>query len=137
MAGSGAVSRKDVPLSELVMVCHSLGVAAALDCIEQADGPVKSLVSVAGFADDYGSELNTDYMQQKIIDFKKVRKNLQQARVVFADNDPYVPQPILRALAEKLDVEPIIITNGGHLNTDAGFTEFPLLMELIDQIQQS
>jgi hypothetical protein len=122
---------KEIDSKDLVIVAHSLGVTAALDFIER--GPVKAIISVSGFARDYGLELNSYYLKEKNIDFNKVKENLRQAFVIYGDNDPYVPQGELKFLADKLDVEPEIVPGGGHLNTKAGYSEFPRLLEIIEK----
>jgi len=121
----------DVNLEQLTMIGHSLGVVAALDFIEQASVPVNRLLSVAGFAQDYGAESTGPFLRQKTLDLQKVRANLRWAAVVYGDNDPYVPQAALQHLANDLGVQPVVIAGGGHLNTEAGFAEFPRLLELL------
>ena len=121
-------------LAELVIVGHSLGVPASLDFIEQADKPIKALISVSGFSEDYGAEMNSYFLEKRTIDFKKVNKKLSKAFVVFGDDDPYVPQSQLKLLAKKLKVKPKIIKKGGHLNTDSGYTTFPWLFEIIENL---
>lgn len=123
-----------IPTSELVLVGHSLGVVTALDFIEHSPTDVKALVAVAGFGRDYGLELNSYFMRERTIDFTKVRQQVEKSFVFYGDNDPYVPQEVLADLAAKLDVAPIIVHNGGHLNTEAGFTEFPALLEVFQKI---
>lgn len=125
---------KDVDPADLVIVGHSLGVATALDYIEQSPATVKALIAVSGFAEDYGAELNSYFMKGKRIDFNTVLAHLEQAHVLYGDNDPYVPQHALKDLAQKLHVQPIIMAGGGHLNTDAGYTEFPALLEIIETL---
>jgi hypothetical protein len=120
---------KDINSSNLVMVAHSLGATTALDLIENT--PVKTLISVSGFAYDYGAELNSYFMKEKTIDFEKVNRNLKQTFVIYGDNDPYLPQEVLRSLADNLKVEPEVIPGGGHLNTDSGYKTFPRLLEII------
>lgn len=123
---------KDKNSDSLVIVGHSLGVVTALDFIEKT--PVKALISVAGFSSDYGRELTGYFLKEKDIDFKKIKKNLGQAFVFYAENDPYVPQIALRDLADCLKVAAEIIPNGGHFNTEAGYTTFPRLLEVIKGI---
>lgn len=124
----------DIDKANLVIVGHSLGVTAALDLIENYQTPIKTLISVSGMADDYGAELNSYYLKERSIDFAKVHKNLQKSFVVYGENDPYVPQETLSLLARKLHVIPKVIQNGGHLNTDAGYTQFPLLLNIIENL---
>lgn len=124
---------RSVDSSDLVIFAHSLGVTTALDLIEQS--PIKALISVSGFASDYGADLNSYFLREKTVNFGKVKKNLGQAFVIYGDNDPYVPQEVLRFLADNLMIKPEIIHNGGHLNTDSGHKTFPRLLEIIKLIK--
>lgn len=65
--------------SDTIIVAHSLGVTSALDFLEEATNPVKGIISVSGFADDYGLELNSYFLGEKTIDFNKVNKNIDNA----------------------------------------------------------
>ena len=122
---------KPIEPSKLIIVGHSLGVLTALDLIENSYTPVHQLISVSGFTDDYGAELNSYFTKEMLTDFDKIRRNCQHFAVLYGDNDPYVPQISLRLLAADLLVKPVIIKNGGHLNTDSGFTKFPELLTLL------
>lgn len=127
----------DVASSKLIIVAHSLSVASALDYIEQASTKVHGLLSVSGFCEDYGAELNSYFMKEKDIQFSAVHKHLSNAHVLFGDNDPYVPQETLISLSVWLDVQPEIIKEGGHLNTDSGFSTFPRLLEIIEELYET
>jgi predicted alpha/beta hydrolase family esterase len=122
---------KDVAPADLIIVGHSLGVVTALDFIEQT--PIKALVSVSGFASDYGAQINDYFLKERTINFGKIKQNLGKAFVIYGDDDPYVPQATLKSLADDLKIMPEIIPNGGHLNTDAGFTAFPKLLLIIQK----
>ncbi|NTU72742.1 serine hydrolase family protein [Candidatus Roizmanbacteria bacterium] len=123
--------------SQLIIVGHSLGVVAALDYIEQTSRPVLSLISIAGFGEDYGAELNSYFMKVKQLNYEKIRENAQYFEVFYGNDDPYVPQSVLESLAEKLQVEPRIFPQGGHLNTSTGFTTFPDLLSTIQQFART
>lgn len=118
----------------LILVGHSLGVTSMLDFLENTKKKVRAAVSVSGIAEDYGSELNSYFLREKHIDFTKVREHVEKAAVFYGDNDPYVPQETLKYVADGLGITPIVIPNGGHLNTDAGYTQFPQLLEIIEQL---
>ncbi len=127
---------KDVNISELIIVGHSLGVPAALDFLEEVGGKIKAFISVSGFSDNYGSSINNFFMKEKTIDFIKVKEHVQKCFVIYADDDPHVPQHNLRLLAKDLNVDPIVIPHGGHFNSDTIYKkEFPLLLDIINSIQ--
>ncbi|MBN2016036.1 serine hydrolase family protein [Candidatus Dojkabacteria bacterium] len=117
--------------NELIIVAHSLGVPTALDFIQQSERKIKALVSVSGFALDYGAELNSYFLKERTVDFGMVKENLEKAFVLYGDDDPYVPQETLKSLADSLEVKPKVYPKGGHLNTDTGYIEFPDLLEII------
>src|SRR3989344_8825929 len=119
--------------NQTIVIGHSLGVVTALDLIETLtpDQAIKSLISVSGFGEDYGAELNSYFLKAKSIDFNKIKSNCGTFFVIYGDDDPYVPQPRLKSLADNLGVQPIIIPKDGHLNTTAGYTQFPKLLEII------
>lgn len=125
---------KDVAFSDLTVVGHSLGVTTALDLIESEKKKVKALVSVSGFSKDYGAELNSYFLRKREIDFKAVSELIGRVFVVYGDDDPYVPQKILKDLADKLGVKPVIVKKGGHLNMTSGYQKFPLLLELVERV---
>lgn len=121
---------------KLIVVGHSLGVTSALDFIEQSQTPIVGLVSVSGFAIDYGAELNSYFLKEKAIDFEKVHARLDKATVLYGDDDPYVTQEALQQLANALDVKPIVIQGGGHLNTERGYVTFPQLLDAVLEIEE-
>jgi predicted alpha/beta hydrolase family esterase len=119
----------------LLLVGHSLGVVTALDYIEQSLTDVRGLISVAGFGKDYGLALNSYFMRERDIDFFTIRQKVREKYVFYGDNDPYVPQEVLADLAAKLDVAPTVVHGGGHLNTEAGFTTFPALLNVFQSMK--
>ncbi|OGL30501.1 hypothetical protein A3F37_01345 [Candidatus Saccharibacteria bacterium RIFCSPHIGHO2_12_FULL_41_12] len=83
---------KNVELKDLIIVGHSLGVTTALDFIEQSDQRINGLVSVSGFAEDYGAELNGEFLKQKNLDFKKIRDNLSWLQYYMEMTIPMLPK---------------------------------------------
>lgn len=121
-----------VELADLVLVGHSLGATTAMDFVEQTTHKVNGLITVSGFAKDYGSELNAYFLNEKSINFEKVKDNISWSKVVYGDNDPYVTQEALKYVSDGLSVEPVILPNGGHLNSEAGYTELSLLVDILE-----
>ena len=123
-----------VDLSNLVIVGHSLSVTTALDLIEKLNTPINILISVSGFSEDYGADLNSYFLKEKSINFNKINQNLNQAFIIYGDDDPYVPQETLKSLADQLKVKPKIFPKGGHLNTETGYITFPYLLKLFKSL---
>lgn len=128
---------KGIDTGGLIIVGHSLGVTSALDFIEQSPTPVAGLVSVSGFAVDYGAELNSYFLKEKTVDLGKLHARLDQAVIFYGDDDPYVTQEALKQLADGLGVTPIVIHEGGHLNTERGYTSFPQLLDAIERLEDA
>jgi predicted alpha/beta hydrolase family esterase len=49
---------------------------------------------------------------------------------LFSDNDPYVPRQMCERFASLTGGRVQVVPGGGHLNSEAGFREFPLLLTL-------
>ena len=49
----------------------------------------------------------------------------------YTKNDPYVPYNIEKEFADTITNNQIIIENGGHLNSESGYTEFIELTKYI------
>ena len=122
---------KDVDFSKLTIIAHSLGVATALDLVEQEEKKLNMLISVSGFYKDYGAELNSYFMRERDIDIEKVGNLIDEKVVIYGSNDPYVPTETLEEFADAFGVEPVIIKNGGHVNTASGYDKLPLLFVYI------
>jgi predicted alpha/beta hydrolase family esterase len=119
---------------QLVLIGHSLGATSALDYIEQLDQPIKAFISVAGFERDYGSDLNGYFLRGHSVDFSKVRANVGTTFCIYGDDDPYVTKEALHQLSDDLRVTPTVVTGGGHLNTEASFTTFPYLLDIVENL---
>lgn len=124
---------EEVDHSRLIIIAHSLGVASAFDYIESQNQKIFGLVSVSGFLKAYGFEPNQEFMKAKEIDHQSVRSKIKNLAIVYSDNDPYVAPEALSALADKTDTHVYVVESGGHLNSEAGFEEFPLLLDIIDE----
>ena len=50
---------------------------------------------------------------------------------IYGDNDPYIPQDVLKKFAKSINAKEVIIHNGGHLNEEAGYNSFPEILKEI------
>lgn len=117
---------------ESVIVGHSIGATFLLSVLEKLEKPIYAAVFVSGFLNDLGDEqfdsINRTFYQKEF-DWDRIKRNAEKVAIFHGSDDPYVPTAQALALARRLETEPIIIPNGGHLNEAAGFTEFPELLE--------
>jgi uncharacterized protein len=119
---------------ETTVVGHSLGCALLLRALERPGEPVEASVFVSGFIGELDNPdfdpLNKPFFTDPF-DWEAIRRRTGQVLVFAGDNDPYVPLGKGTDLAERLGADLAVIPAGGHLNTSAGYTEFPQLLEAI------
>lgn len=125
--------KKDFDQEQLCFVGHSLGPLFILHAVNRYNIQLKDAVFVGPFFEPLGIEMfdriNETFYQLNF-DFNRIKKLIPNSYVVYSDNDHIVqPDKSLR-FAEKLGSEIIKVKNGGHLNAAAGFTTFPLVLEL-------
>ena len=120
--------------AETVLIGHSLGTAFALAVVERY--PTRALFSVAGFTDEMHNEFANDMktFTDHPFDWDAIRANCQRFYVLHGSNDPYVPVQKAKDLSAQLDCDLTLIEGAGHCNAAAGYTEFPLLLDMIKQL---
>lgn len=124
------------PDEETVFVAHSMSPLAVCHYLASIDKKVRACFFVAGAAEMHNppepyKSLNTPFFE-KPLDWKKVKANCGSIICFGGDNDPYVSLPLAKKFSELCGAkEFIVISGGGHLNGEFGYTEFPLLLETI------
>jgi len=117
-----------------IVVGHSLGPAFLLSVLENLDRPIKIAFFVAGFTGLLNNfefdELNETFVT-KNFDWAKIKNNCKKFYVINSDDDPYVFLEKGETLAKNLGTELIVLKNAGHINAEAGYTKFGLLLEKI------
>ena len=123
--------------SETTLVGHSLGCALLLRALERPGDPVEASVFVSGFIGELDNPdfdpLNAPFFVEPF-DWDAIRSRAGRVLVFAGDDDPYVPLSKGADLAQRLDAELTVIPAGGHLNTSAGYREFPRLWDAIQDV---
>ncbi len=94
---------------------------------------IKALYSISGFNNafiDHGEydSVNESFYVKDITGFK----NLCDKRLcIISENDPFVKYDYLIGFAKDISAEVLNIKDGGHFNTDSGYTKFEKLLEII------
>ena len=131
-----AVLDKQAPRfgKDTVLIGHSCGAAYLLHILEVMQEPVAKSIFVSGFVgklgDDFFDTLNETFVN-KDFDWKTIRKNSGKITLLQGSNDPYVPILAAQKLSEGLETPLTMILDGGHLNAEFGYTEFPEILELL------
>ena len=120
---------------QTILIGHSCGAVLCMRLLETLSMPVKCTVLVAPPLSQIGmpeiDTLNATFVEQPF-DWPTIRRNAGELAYFMADNDQYVPQEQLLAIAKALDVAPFVIPGGGHLNAETGYTSFPELLHWLE-----
>jgi predicted alpha/beta hydrolase family esterase len=122
--------------NDMVLIGHSLGPAFILDLLNQSNEPVAATYMVSAFLGLLGlpefDAVNQQFVCRDDLDWDSIRSRAGVCRLYAGEHDPYVPTGRAVELAEKLSADLLLVSGGGHLNTSAGFTEFPALLRDIE-----
>jgi predicted alpha/beta hydrolase family esterase len=126
---------KSLPFAPTVLVGHSLGAAFALRLIERVVEPVAGLFLAAGFVGALGlrdyDTINHSFFVAPF-DWPAIRERKGRVfRCWAGENDPYVPLSRSQDIATCLEAPLEIVSGGGHLNSETGFTTFPQMRDAI------
>lgn len=94
---------------------------------------VKRLIFVCGFNnylginEEYDTVNNTMYLDN----LEEIKKYCDDIICLYSDNDPYVKYEAEKEFADTITNNQILISGGGHLNSESGYTEFKELLEYL------
>jgi len=118
----------------LCFIGHSLGPLFILHVVEKFNIKLDSAIFVCPFLKKLNRSWQIDYVNQSFykeeFNFRKLKKLIPVSYVLYSDNDPYVDEKYSLQFARKIKSKLILVKKGGHLNTEFGFTKFPLIFEL-------
>ena len=118
---------------ETIFIGHSMAVAFVLTALEKMDHSISSCFFVAGWTGRLNhplDEINKTFIDRNF-DWEKIQKNCKKFYVFNSNNDPYVPLEMGKELAKNLNSELTVVKGAGHFGENAGYKEFPLLLENI------
>jgi len=121
--------------SETVLIWHSLWATFILHILDrERKEPINKAIFVSLFVHELGNEkfdiLNKPFIE-KLFDRETIRRNISQTIIFAWDNDPYVPRTETMFLHEHLWWILKMIPDWWHLNTSAGYQQFPELLEVL------
>jgi uncharacterized protein len=129
-------SLKNFDPSQTVLIGHSSGAIFVFRLAELTKKPYKAIFSVCPFMKDLGLDtydrLNFSFVHHAF-DWAKIKRNVSHIHCFAGDNDPYVPLSCAQEVAHLSGASLEIVREGGHLNAETGYLDFPLLLTKIRQ----
>lgn len=121
---------------DTIMVGHSLGATFILDLLDIKSFEIEAAFLVSGFVGALGLEefdpLNQTFAEREF-DWEAIKQRCGEFFIFHSVDDPYVPEEKSRELQENVGGERFLKQDAGHFNTDSGYTEFPELLNLIEE----
>lgn len=125
---------------DTIFICHSSGPIIISKFLLEEQIEAKGLVSVSGFNNAYGpyedyNKINKDFFisDDKL---KTIHNYFKHIHCFYSDNDPYLKYEDLEKFANNSKAVKHFIKDGGHLNAETGYTRFPELIEVINEIEK-
>jgi hypothetical protein len=113
---------------DTTIIAHSLGCLLAMRLAESH--PYKSMILVSGWDFDDLYENHKLFWETKI-DHEKIKNNVKNIFVVHSDNDPFSTAFCAEEMSKRLGGKFFLIKNGKHFTSKDGFTEMPILLEIL------
>ena len=134
-----AVFRKEVGelTPQTILIGHSMGAGMICRVLEKNSIRIGASVLVSGWeglldSEEFDPLIKSFYLEP--FDYQTIKNNLGTALVYHGTDDPYVPISMAQEFAANLETELTEVANGGHLNAESGYLEFPLLLQDIEKL---
>lgn len=131
-------SRKELINSETVVIGHSCGAVFLVKYLIERNLHVKGIITVSGYNNFKSGNPTMDMLNGS---FYRSRNgidrlaSLANTRIGFySDNDPFIPLNVLEEFISDIKASAVKVHNGGHFNTSAGYSEFPQLLDTLNQL---
>ena len=116
-----------------VIFAHSIAPIFICHFLVEHEVKIKRLVFVCGFNNYLGIDEEYDNVNETMYfdNLKDVRSYADEIICFYSKNDPYVKYEAEKEFADTIATKQIVIDDGGHLNSESGYTEFTELLKYI------
>ena len=117
---------------QTTIIAHSIAPVFVCKYLIARKRKVAKLIFVCGFNNYLGINEEFDTVNQPMFtdNLARIKEYCNDITCLYSDNDPYVPLEVEKEFADTLTDKQIIIHNGGHLNTESGYTKFDELLKI-------
>lgn len=116
-----------------VIFAHSIAPIFICHFLVEHKIKVKKLVFVCGFNNYLGIDEEYDNVNKSMYfdNLEDVKDYANEIICFYTKNDPYVKYEVEKEFADAIATKQIVIDDGGHLNSESGYTGFKELLEEI------
>lgn len=116
-----------------IIFAHSIAPVFICKFLVENKIQVKRLVFVCGFNNYLGIDKDYDAVNESMYfdALVDIRNYCNDIVCFYSDNDPYVKYQVEKEFADTITENQIMISSGGHLNSESGYTEFFELVKFI------
>lgn len=116
-----------------IIFAHSIAPVFIAKYLVEKKIKVERLIFVSGFNNYLGIDSNYDAVNESMYfdNLSDIKEYAKEIVCLYSDNDPYVKYDVEKAFADAITDNVVIYPNGGHLNSESGYTEFSDLLKYI------
>ncbi len=118
---------------DTVIYAHSIAPIFVCHFLVSHKIKVKRLVFVCGFNNYLGINDEYDNVNESMYfdNLEDIKQYAEEIICFYSKNDPYVKYEVEKKFADTIATKQIVIDDGGHLNSESGYTEFKELLKFI------
>ena len=115
------------------IIAHSIAPIFVSKFLVENKIKVKKLIFVCGFNNYLGINEEYDAVNKSMYfdNLSDVKNCCDDIICLYSDNDPYVTYEKEKEFADIIADKELMISGGGHLNSESGYSEFKELLEFI------
>lgn len=116
-----------------IIFAHSIAPIFICKFLVENKIKIKRLVFVCGFNNYLGIDKDYDAVNEGMYfdNLTDVKNYCDDIVCFYSDNDPYVKYDAEKEFADAITENQIMISGGGHLNSESGYTEFSELLKYL------
>ena len=118
---------------ETIIVAHSIAPIFVCKYLITKKIKVKKLIFVCGFNNYLGIDPDFDAVNESMFidNLSDIKNYCSDIICFYSDNDPYVKFEVEKEFADKVSTKQYIVHNGGHINSETGYTMFEEILKVI------
>ena len=118
-----------------IIFAHSIAPVFICKFLIEKKLKVKRLVFVCGFNHYFGINEAYDTVNKSMYldNLTDVKNYCDDIICLYTDNDPYVSYEAEKEFADTITKNQVVISGGGHLNSESGYDKFPELLKYVEE----